>query len=197
MPVEFITYMMSEKNEAKRLQFQLVLQCAPFLKRLKKTCILNVPLSLIRELDMILKDTDMEYHVLAVRRKICLVFFYRRFSFQSYLMEKEIQQFLHQYGYSDFKVNNILQQLSERVCQFSREDIEFPHEIGVFLGYPLEDVRGFIRHKGNQCLLSGYWKVYNNQEKARLTFLAYDKAKTSAVNEYLTGKTIGNIADRI
>lgn len=38
----------------------------------------------------------------------------------------------------------------------------FPHEIGLFLGYPTEDVRGFIRYGGSNALCSGYWKVYEN-----------------------------------
>ena len=36
----------------------------------------------------------------------------------------------------------------------------FPHEIGLFLGYPAEDVAGFISHKGHDFCYSGYWKVY-------------------------------------
>ena len=43
-------------------------------------------------------------------------------------------------------------------------------------------------------LFSGYWKVYNNPGRAKMIFWAYDKAKTSAVNEYLIGKSIRDIA---
>ncbi len=39
---------------------------------------------------------------------------------------------------------------------------DFPHEIDVFLGYPCEDVRGFIRHGGQGYKLCGYWKVYGD-----------------------------------
>lgn len=38
----------------------------------------------------------------------------------------------------------------------------FPHEIGLFLGYPTEDVRGFIQYGGSNALCCGYWKVYEN-----------------------------------
>ena len=40
------------------------------------------------------------------------------------------------------------------------EAADFPHEIGVFLGYPLEDVVGFIRHRGKCFTCCGCWKSY-------------------------------------
>ena len=46
----------------------------------------------------------------------------------------------------------------------------FPHEIGVILGYPLEDVKGYMENGGQKCLLNGYWKVYNNPEEAKRKF---------------------------
>ena len=54
---------------------------------------------------------------------------------------------------------------------------EFPHEIGIFLGYPLEDVDGFITHQGENCKLCGCWKVYGNVEQARRTFANYEKCR--------------------
>ena len=36
----------------------------------------------------------------------------------------------------------------------------FPHEMGVLLGYPVEDVRGFMEQNGQNALYQGYWKVY-------------------------------------
>lgn len=37
---------------------------------------------------------------------------------------------------------------------------DFPHEVGFFLGYPAEDVVGFIRNKGQNFKFCGRWKVY-------------------------------------
>ena len=55
-----------------------------------------------------------------------------------------------------------------------------------------EDIK--IEKDGKDSLFSGYWKVYNNPGRAKMIFWAYDKAKTSAVNEYLIGKNIRDIA---
>ena len=54
-----------------------------------------------------------------------------------------------------------------------REQGGFPHEIGLFLGYPLGDVAGFIRNRGKNCKCSGCWKVYCNELEAQKRFARY------------------------
>ena len=60
-------------------------------------------------------------------------------------------------------------------------DCRFPHEIGVFLGYPPEDVAAFIRHGGKGYLCCRYWKVYYNEQRARELFKHIDAAKAKAL----------------
>ena len=67
-------------------------------------------------------------------------------------------------------VETMLDRLGERL----RTETEFPHEIGLFLGYPPEDVEGFQRHRGRNCKLCGYWKVYSDVDRARAMFRRYD-----------------------
>jgi hypothetical protein len=57
------------------------------------------------------------------------------------------------------------------------ENRSFPHEIGLFLGYPVDDVLGFVKHKGKNYKLCGYWKVYGDVEQAKLCFRQYDKCR--------------------
>jgi hypothetical protein len=59
-----------------------------------------------------------------------------------------------------------------------------PHEIGVFLGYPLSDVKAFIRNGGKNYLLNGYWKVYSDVWRAVQKFQAFDMAKRSALSQW-------------
>ena len=49
----------------------------------------------------------------------------------------------------------------------------FPHEIGFFLGYPYEDVIGFIANEGENFLCSGCWKVYAKERDAQTCFCCY------------------------
>lgn len=55
------------------------------------------------------------------------------------------------------------------------ESGEFPHEVGLFLSYPPEDVKGFIAHRANDFKCAGLWKVYGNEEKARSLFAKIQK----------------------
>ena len=48
--------------------------------------------------------------------------------------------------------------------------IAFPHELGLVLGYPLEDVRGFIADGGRGAKVVGRWCCYGNVEAARQRF---------------------------
>ena len=54
----------------------------------------------------------------------------------------------------------------------------FPHEIGFFLGYPYEDVIGFIDNEGENFLCSGCWKVYAKERDAQTCFCCYKNCTT-------------------
>ena len=186
--------MLSGMDNMKSLQVQLILQCAPFLKGIKIACILNITEENSRELYEILEGTGIKFKILTRNHGKCLVFLYRRESFSRYLKRTDVREFLGSYGYEDVEPEKMLERLSKRVCQYSDGEICFPHEIGAFLDYPIDDLKCFNEKDGKDSLFSGYWKVYNNPGRAKMIFWAYDKAKTSAVNEYLIGKNIRDIA---
>ena len=194
MSKEVVSYMLSGMDNMKSLQVQLILQCAPFLKGIKIACILNITEENSRELYEILEGTGIKFKILTRNHGKCLVLLYRRESFSRYLKRTDVREFLGSYGYEDMEPEKMLERLSKRVCQYSDGEICFPHEIGAFLDYPIDDVKCFIEKDGKDSLFSGYWKVYNNPGRAKMIFWAYDKAKTSAVNEYLIGKSIRDIA---
>ncbi len=52
-----------------------------------------------------------------------------------------------------------------RACYAGR--CEFPHEIGLVLGYPIEDVEGFMADGGRGACEGGRWKVYGDPVAAR------------------------------
>lgn len=195
MPVEVVSYMLSNKDAKQRLQAQLILQCAPFLKQIKAACIMNVKRQQCFLLESILQGTDILYWILVTRKDKCLVFFYRKEQFAAYLEQEEVKNFLKTYGYQDLdNVEAFIERLSNRIEEYSAEDVEFPHEIGAFLDYPIRDVESFIQNKGKNSLMSGYWKVYHEPMKAQIIFQAYDHARSCAVNEFLSGNPFKQIA---
>ena len=89
-------------------------------------------------------------------------------------MRKEnVLTFLSKYGYETDQVDYCIERLTSRISS----QIDFPHEIGLFLSYPLDDVKGFIKHKGQNCRCVGCWKVYCNECEARKIFAKFDKYK--------------------
>lgn len=101
--------------------------------------------------------------------------------------DPKIRGLLTCYGYqSSFSVEQYLDRLSERI----HESKVFPHEIGIFLGYPLEDVMGFIENRGENFKFCGAWKVYGSVEDAKRTFENYNKCRNFLCNKLNEGADI-------
>ena len=113
---------------------------------------------------------------------------------QQCLEDPQVAVFLQQYGYESTQAEACLNHLGARVSLSARGMEHYPHEMGIFLGYPLEDVRGFIRYEGKESRYTGYWKVYGDVTQAKQIFQAYDDAKECAVMEYMAGKHMSEIA---
>ena len=127
-------------------------------------------------------------------KKIILLL-YREAKLRELLQDKQIRRFLKKYGYGKCgQLDEILNCLKSRFQSAYGKRQEFPHEIGAFLGYPLEDVEGFIENNGQNSLLTGYWKVYSDKERAQKLFRRYDEAREVAIHEVLEGKKFYEIA---
>ena len=102
----------------------------------------------------------------------CLLMLYNKQLLQRLLQDASRRQLLEKWGYSrDMDAEQCLDTLAKR-CSGTGG---FPHEIGLFLGYPAEDVKGFIEKGAGCCKCCGYWKVYGNEDEAQKTFEQYRK----------------------
>ena len=100
-----------------------------------------------------------------------LIYAYRPNALESDLTDHRARALLLKYGYVPENPNGCVVHLIHRL----RSEGEFPHEIGLFLGYPLGDVIGFTENHGKNCLCSGVWKVYTNPESAAGAFRKFSK----------------------
>ena len=100
-----------------------------------------------------------------------LLYLYRPAELRRDLQDALASELLRQAGYEDESCARCVARLA---CRF-RESGEFPHEVGLFLSYPPEDVKGFIDHRANDFKCAGLWKVYGDEEKARSLFAKYKK----------------------
>ena len=100
-----------------------------------------------------------------------LLYLYRPAALQRDLRAQTAKALLADAGYPCGSCGGCVARLVRRM----REGAEFPHEIGLFLSYPPEDVKGCIDHRANDFKCAGLWKVYGNEEKARSLFAKYKK----------------------
>lgn len=128
------------------------------------------------------KGLEMKVFCECGNRVLALV--YNKKLLKELLSQESKRTFLKNYGYGeDFSVEECLERLATRVS----EEKQFPHEIGIFLGYPVEDVIGFIENNGANFKFCGYWKVYGNVEKAKHMFENYNRCRNFLCNKLNQG----------
>ncbi|MDR3264853.1 MAG: DUF3793 family protein [Synergistaceae bacterium] len=116
----------------------------------------------------------------AWERNAVLLLLYRRELLVRALFTEEAASILCPLGYDRAScVESCLERLGERFKD------GFPHEIGLFLGYPPEDVREFIRNRGRGSLATGYWKVYGDVRKAKRAFQSFKRAEYDAARSLI------------
>lgn len=177
-------------NEIEKLRLQIVISCAPVIKAIKAGGMIILSNDMAGIVWNSLLKSELSVHILYQSSQKIILYVYQKELLTSVLKKPNVQEFLKIYGYLEEDTQAKLKILTERVKTFYREKEEFPHEIGVFLEYPLEDVIGFIKNQGRHFLLSGYWKVYHDIEKAKEIFRSYDRAKEELVKDILDGKTL-------
>lgn len=113
-----------------------------------------------------------------------LVLFYRPAALSRRLCFPQALHILSRYGYPQTSaLGPKLAHLSGRL----RREADFPHEIGLFLGYPPWDVAGFIAHRGRDFLCCGCWKVYAKERAARASFARYQACTAAFCQELRQG----------
>lgn len=100
-----------------------------------------------------------------------LLYLYRPAELQRDLQNQLAAQLLARAGYCSGSSACCVAQLIRRM----RESPEFPHEVGLFLSYPPEDVQGFIDNHAANFKCKGMWKVYGDAKQAQETFRKYKK----------------------
>lgn len=94
-----------------------------------------------------------------------------------------------------FQIEMLIDNLSHKLEKVDRYN--FPHEIGVFLGYPVCDVESFIKCRGKDEKCTGTWKVYGNVAEAVKKFNVYKEAEIFVKNNYRADCSLSIIANRM
>lgn len=195
MPIELMKNYYRTTTADAYIHMTIALHCAPFLKGIKDSALLVLKPEDAQVMGMMLSRMNAKCKLMYRNCKKIILLLYREAKLRELLQDKQIRRFLKKYGYGKCgQLDEILNCLKSRFQSAYGKRQEFPHEIGAFLGYPLEDVEGFIENNGQNSLLTGYWKVYSDKERAQKLFRRYDEAREVAIHEVLEGKKFYEIA---
>lgn len=167
----------------------LARHCAPTLLGLKSGSLFSVPFPKTEEMRACLRrwnelfaEPGIRALPLSRRSGRTLVYLYRPSALCCDLSNPQAAPLLTELGYPLSSPERSIAHLMDRV----KRSPGFPHEIGLFLGYPPEDVLGFIRDPA-ACKLSGCWKVYGDVPAAQNRFNAYRKCTQACCTLFALG----------
>lgn len=177
-------------------QAMCIYYCAPVIFKLKASGIVTLCKYKcdITNLEDTLNSIGLKTFSLCNAKEKAIIMIYSPELISKVLSTEKSKDILKRFGYQNLKTTESkLELLKRRYTDYMLNSSEYPHEIGLFLDYPPDDVIDFIDNK--PCKLCGYWKVYNNEEYAKRIFSIYDKAREIAVKKFVSGNNIKEIAN--
>ncbi len=175
------------------LETQLALQCAPLLTGIKMSNLFIASKVNERELVDLFRQTSISTFFIYHSKCNNIFLLYKKEEVEAYLKCQNVKSTMELLGYHTYLLYDILNEVSIRYKGYMEDRKAFPHEIGLLLGYPIEDVLGFIENDGKNYIYTGYWKVYANLSNAIDRFDQYNQAKEKIVHLLSDGVSIMQI----
>ncbi|MBR4183015.1 MAG: DUF3793 family protein [Lachnospiraceae bacterium] len=177
---------------------ELVIEhCSPTLAGIKTGNMFTVRIeegtdinSEIRGLNEILRKKGLRVILFKKTSTYALVYIYRPDYLKKDLSDPQASVILKKKGYDCSCPEFCIAQLVKHL----KEDVTFPHEVGLFLGYPPSDVESFMKDpcKGVQCC--GCWKAYSEPEKAKRIFNRFSRCTEIYREMNKKGKSLAQLA---
>lgn len=144
----------------------------------------------IRRVNRMLVPKGLRLLPLRCEKGRALLYLYRPGRLARDLKNTYASRILDRALYPDDTPEHRLAELARRL----NADRIFPHEIGLFLGYPPEDVDGFITNKAANYKCIGFWKVYGDENRAKRQFAAFSECTACYCRRSRQGATLEQLA---
>ena len=187
-------YEMITRLDRERIETHLVVQCAPMISGIKISNLFNVEKRLAAQLKQVLERSGISYYLLLESEDKVTFLVYREDELKAYLMQDRVCQSMKNFGYESLNLAEVLKRFQKRYTECMEQKAEFPHEMGLLLGYPVEDVEGFVVNRGQNYLYCGYWKVYGHVEEKKALFEKYEEARKTLVQFLAKGMNVCEMA---
>lgn len=137
----------------------------------------------LRRLNALFKPKGLMIMPLRFTDNRVLLYLCRMQALKRDLSDQSAGKMLRKLGYPTGSAEHCLLHLMRRM----RTCRSFPHEVGLFLGYPPDDVRGFIKNGAKNYKSIGLWKVYGDAEKAQKSFAECKKCTEETYARFRSG----------
>ena len=184
------------KGRSMQIEHSLIEHGAPTLAGLKTANLFPVKaegedvILALRRVNRILNRKGMRAIPLKKKKDSILLYLFRPERLEEDLRQLETACMLEEMGYPCGRMEQCISCLIRHL----KEDESFPHEIGLFLGYPPSDVRSFMHSQREGVKCTGCWKAYSNQEEAERTFEKYRKCTLAYQREMKKGRSLESLA---
>ncbi|HJC32863.1 MAG TPA: DUF3793 family protein [Candidatus Anaerobutyricum faecale] len=179
-----------QKLDRESLEVQLLLQCAPMIAGLKASNLLIIASENEADARRILNGTKISCARLARMDKKTTMLIYHEQWVKEYLASREVSDLLRVLGYEGKGFYEVLHSVRKKYRSYMKKEGEFPHELGLLLGYPAEDVKGYMDNKGRNYLCTGYWQVYADPAAKLNLFQKFELARERLIRAIFDGKEI-------
>ncbi len=179
---------------------ETIIHCsAPSLCGIKPACLFSMKSDCFNSGKTKLKEwsrhfAEQKRYIVTLKKESdrILFFVYDKSLIEKVLADKKSKIYLESKGYCTEKgVESCLSLLLHKLMYLK----DFPHEVGLFLGYPLEDVIGFEERRC-ECILSGFWKVYSDRSRAEKLMNMYKSCSEQCMHLLQTGLSVPSVATK-
>ena len=180
----------------------IIKHCSPTLAGLKSGSMFSVTFDgseemvrVLKELNGVLRNKGLRAVPFKKSETRYIVYIYRIAHLIKDLKSPRAEKILRSRGYEVGNLAGCLSELARRI----RAGKEFPHEIGLFLGYPPEDVSGFIEYKcgegscNREPKCTGCGRVFGDKEKAERKFNQFKKCTKVYSEVYKQGRSLDKL----
>lgn len=184
---------------SKKFEHTLAFHCGPAILGLKASNLINLALNdypnILDEIQHLNELFNPYYYFMILSKKNgkILILVFQLDTLKKAVLNNDSFSFLIENGYPSKKnIFTLLNYLKKRIASSD----SFPHEIGVFLGYDLNDTKAFL-NKDKECLYTGYWKVYSDLDRKLQTFSIFTNCRNNLLEILSKGFSLEGSMERM
>jgi len=136
----------------------------------------------------IFSGSEINYYELKRTAKNAIVLFFDQNRLNELLRDESVNKFLSECGYESDSIDYVLDTLMHRYAAG-----RCPPEIGIFLGIPLKDVKGFMGLNSLRNTKCGMWRIYGDPETSEERMNEYRRARNMITRRLFSGEDPVNL----